>query len=178
MFHFYTPWKRQKTRNFLTISGGYRNGALVWNRLKLLKLNSLFEKVLKLKQKKADLSHFNIFCQNFRSSLQEVFCKKKCSYTFRKIYRKNTCARVSFLTDSLFYMFQQAPGTILVDEKNGLNSLDHKILFLSKNRMYWNQNHQNISFMKNQCCGMTEAPSFKSSKERSVIMVFYSNFGK
>ena len=92
--------------------------------------------------------------------------------------QENTCARVSFLTDSLFYIFQQAPGTILVDEKNGLNSLDHKTLFLSKNRMYWNQNKQNISFMKNQCCGMTEATSFKSSKERSMIMVFYSNFGK
>ena len=30
MFHFYSPWKRQKIRGFLTLSGGYRNGIWKW----------------------------------------------------------------------------------------------------------------------------------------------------
>ena len=37
MFHFYTPWKLQKTSGFLTFSGRYRNRELVWNRLKLIR---------------------------------------------------------------------------------------------------------------------------------------------
>ena len=28
MFHFYTPWKRQKTKGYLTFSGGMKNGTL------------------------------------------------------------------------------------------------------------------------------------------------------
>ena len=28
MFHFYTPWKRQKTKGFLTLSRGHTNGIL------------------------------------------------------------------------------------------------------------------------------------------------------
>ena len=33
MFHFCTPWKCQKTRGFLTFSGGYKNGILTSNTL-------------------------------------------------------------------------------------------------------------------------------------------------
>ena len=33
VFHFYTPWKHQKTRGFLVFSGGYRSGTLVENEL-------------------------------------------------------------------------------------------------------------------------------------------------
>ena len=32
LFHFYTPWKRKKTRGFLDVFRGYRNGTiLAWN---------------------------------------------------------------------------------------------------------------------------------------------------
>ena len=33
LLHFYTPWKRQKTRRFLNFSGGYSNGRFTWNGL-------------------------------------------------------------------------------------------------------------------------------------------------
>ena len=39
--HFYTPWKRQKTKSFVMFSRGYRNGTLAWNGLNRIVIFSL-----------------------------------------------------------------------------------------------------------------------------------------
>ena len=46
MFHFYNPWKHQKTSGFLLVFKGYRSGALVENGLKLKNHTGLLIPVL------------------------------------------------------------------------------------------------------------------------------------
>ena len=69
MFHFYTPWKHQKSSRLSNIFKGYRNGTLAWNGL----IIGVF------------------FSRIFASSPPEVFLKKGVLKICSKFTAEHSC---------------------------------------------------------------------------------------
>ena len=113
MSHFYTPWKSQKTIGFLTFSEGIE----MWHWTKRIKTpvsHSFFNKVAGCqletlsKMDTGESVFLLIYCEIFRSSRPEVFCKK-VFLNISQNSQENTRAKVPFLIKRLSIKKQTLP---------------------------------------------------------------------